>query len=75
MGSNGESSLLGGRFAAALRQLLKPKPCLIRMDIGFRRCLVLRVAPILSNPHVDDERYVEQRGVLHPVPHDLGHVT
>ena len=39
-GSNGESSLLGGRFAAGLRQLLKPTTCLIRMDIGFRRCLV-----------------------------------
>ena len=39
MGSNGESSLLGGRFAAALRPLLKPKTCVMRMDIGFRRCL------------------------------------
>jgi len=40
VGQNGESSLLGGRFAAALRQLLKPKTCLIRTEIGFRRCLV-----------------------------------
>jgi hypothetical protein len=35
----GESSL-GGRFAAALRQILKPGTCLIRTDSGFRRCLV-----------------------------------
>jgi len=35
----GESSLLGGRNAAAPRQLRKPKPCFIRKDSGFRRCL------------------------------------
>ena len=34
----GESSL-GGRSAAALRQILKPRTCLIRTDSGFRRCL------------------------------------
>src|SRR6266540_237578 len=38
-GQNSEPSLLGGRSAAALRQLLKAKTCHIRPDAGFRRCL------------------------------------
>jgi len=37
----GESSL-GRRSAAALRQILKPRACSIRIDSGFRRCLVQR---------------------------------
>jgi len=41
MAGEGESSLLGGRNAAALRQLPKPNTCLIRKGIGFGRCLAL----------------------------------
>jgi hypothetical protein len=39
---HGEPSLLDPRprMRPRLRQLLKPKTCLIRTDIGFRRCLV-----------------------------------
>src|SRR6266542_5577817 len=35
----------GGR---TLRQLLKPKTCLIRADSGFRRCLVVSLAAVFA---------------------------
>ena len=38
-GGNGESSLLGSRSAAATKTASKARTCLIRKDIGFRRCL------------------------------------
>src|SRR5947199_195438 len=37
--AGGESSLLGGRAAAATKTASKAETCLNRTDIGFRRCL------------------------------------
>src|SRR5204863_2643513 len=37
--AGGESSLLGGRGAAATKTASKAETCLNRTDIGFRRCL------------------------------------
>src|SRR5436309_13315022 len=37
--AGGESSLLGGRAAAATKTASKAETCLNRIDIGFRRCL------------------------------------
>jgi hypothetical protein len=46
--AGGESSLLGGRGAAATKTASKAETCLNRTDIGFRRCLDDPISGLIS---------------------------
>src|SRR5439155_23989678 len=45
----GESSLLGGRSAAATKTASKAETCLIHNDSGFRRCLVAFMLALVAS--------------------------
>jgi hypothetical protein len=60
----GESSLLGGRFAAAAKTASKAeqaKPCFIREGIGFRRCLVW-ISAVASLGFIGSAERVQTQG-------------
>src|SRR5438552_10151375 len=59
----GESSLLGGRSAAATKTASKAETCLIRNDSGFRRCLATR-ASRQKRKQLPDHCLVRTRTVL-----------
>src|SRR5262245_11206645 len=60
-----ESSLIGGRGAAATKTASKAKTCLIRTDLGFRRCLAGSRHDLAEAPNLEagtaDERAVDVR--------------